>query len=217
MRVAVTLNQIASLAPDCSAVYREAFGAGQAVLDSYAITATPLRVLHFMAQVLHESCALTLEFENLRYSPARLRVIWPMRFRPKGPLDPAKYAWKPEKLANKVYGGRMGNDRPGDGYLYRGRGMLQLTGKDGYERATTILQLRAPSAPDLVADPDQVVSPQWCLHAAAAEWAERGCNAAADQDDVARVTLLINGGAVGLAQRIVWTARARAVWMAGAS
>ena len=214
MPVAVTPDQLARLAPECCSAYRDAFAVGQLVLDRHAISMTPTRVAHFMAQVLHESGALTLQYENLRYSARRLRMIWPRRFRPLGPLRPADYAWQPEKLANAVYGGRMGNDKRGDGFLYRGRGLLQLTGKDGYARATTLLQRRLPHAPDLVREPDQVVSAQWCLAVAAAQWAERGCNEAADQDDIARITFLISGGAVGLGQRIMWTARTRLLWPA---
>lgn len=217
MPVAVTLDQILQLAPRCGAPYRDAFAGGQAILDGHGISAAPLRVAHFMAQVLHESGALTLQFENLRYSPERLPVIWPRRFLPRGPLDPAEYAFQPEKLANEVYGGRMGNVLPGDGYLFRGRGLLQLTGKDSYERATTSLQRSLPQAPNLVSEPDAVVSAQWCLSVAAANWAERGCNQAADHDDVAEVTFLINGGAIGLADRIAWTAKTRALWKAAFS
>lgn len=212
MPVAVLLEQIVRLAPECGAAYRDAFGNGQAVLDYYGISANPLRVAHFVAQILHESGALTLQYENLRYSPERLPKIWPRRFRPLGPLDPRKYAWNPQKLANEVYGGRMGNVRPGDGYLYRGRGMLQLTGKDSYARATTILQRSMPAAPDLTREPDAVVSAAWCLHVAAGAWEDRGCSAAADLDDVARVTFLINGGSIGLAERIIWTGKTREVW-----
>ena len=214
MSVAVTIEQLVRLAPTCLPAYRTAFGRGEAVLARHGISDTPLRVAHFLAQVLHETGALTLQFENLRYSAERLVAIWPRHFRPRGPLDPAAYAYQPEKLANAVYGGRMGNDMPGDGYLYRGRGLLQLTGKDGYKRATTLLQLAQPRAPDLVLAPDAAVSAQWCLEVAAAAWAQRGCNAAADEDDVARVTCLINGGGIGLPERIMWTAMTRAVWAA---
>jgi putative chitinase len=212
MPVAVSLAQIARLAPDCGAAYRDAFGKGQSVLDYYGISENALRVAHFMAQMLHESGALTLQYENLRYSPERLPRIWPQRFRPLGALDPRKYAWNPQKLANEVYKGRMGNVQPGDGYLYRGRGMLQLTGKDSYARATTILKRSMPGAPDLTREPDAVVSAAWCLHVAAGAWQARGCNEAADRDDVARVSMLINGGDIGLAERIIWTSKTRALW-----
>src|SRR5687768_1159889 len=101
MPVAVLFEQIARLAPQCGAAYRDAFGKGQAVLDRYGISDNPLRVAHFIAQMLHESGALTLQYENLRYSPGRLPKIWPQRFKPLGPLDPCKYAWNPQKLANE--------------------------------------------------------------------------------------------------------------------
>lgn len=212
MSVVVTLDQLARLAPQAGAVYRDAFGAGQPVLARYGVLAKRLRVVHFMAQVLHESGALTLQFENLRYSAEGLVKTWPRRFRPLGPLEPEDFANNPEKLANEVYGGRMGNVGPGDGYLYRGRGLLQLTGKDSYARATTFLRQGTPGAPDLTREPDAVVAAAWCLHVAAAEWAARGCNQAADQDDVAKVTRLINGGEIGLSERIMWTAKTRRVW-----
>ena len=212
MAVVVTLDQLARLAPHSQAAYRAAFGAGASVLARYGVSARRLRVVHFMAQVLHEAGALTLQSENLNYSAARLVQIWPRRFRPLGPLDPALYANNPEKLANEVYGARMGNCAAGDGYLYRGRGLLQLTGKDSYVRATTFLRQRSPGAPDLVREPDAVLSAAWCLDVAAAEWAARGCNQAADADDVAGVTRLINGGEIGLAERIMWTAKTRRVW-----
>ena len=212
MSVVVTLEQVERLAPQCSAMYHAAFASAAPVLARYGVSARRLRVAHFMAQVLHESGALTLACENLNYSAERLVKIWPRRFRPIGPLDPEDYANNPEKLANAVYAERMGNSCPGDGYLYRGRGLLQLTGKDSYVRATTFLQQCSTSAPDLVREPDQVVSAAWCLNVAAAEWAARGCNQAADQDDVGKVTQLINGGEVGLAERIMWTARTRKVW-----
>lgn len=212
MAVLVTLDQITRLAPEAAAAYRAAFATGAPVLSRYGVNASALRVAHFMAQVFHETGALMLQFENLRYSAARLPQVWPLRFKPRGPLDPAKYANQPEKLGNEVYGGRLGNNRPGDGYLYRGRGLLQLTGKDSYARATTFLQRWERSAPDLVQQPDAVVSAAWCLHVAAAEWAARGCNQAADRDDVAEVTRLINGGSIGLPERIVWTSKTRRVW-----
>ena len=212
MPVVVTLDQVDQLAPRCNAQYRQAFSSNTGVFARYGISARRLRVVHFMAQVLHESGALTLQYENLRYSADRLVKIWPRRFKPLGPLDPNDYADNPEKLANEVYGGRMGNDAPGDGYLYRGRGLLQLTGKDSYVRATTFLRQATPAAPDLVREPDAVVSAAWCLYVAAAEWAARGCNQAADQDDVGKVTRLINGGEVGLSERIMWTGRTRRVW-----
>jgi putative chitinase len=212
MPVTVTLDQILHLAPNARSSYRDAFQNGQDVLDRAGISDTPLRIAHFMAQVLHESGGLTIQFENLNYSADRLPMVWPSRFNPTGPLDPNAYAHNPQKLANEVYGGRMGNTNPDDGFTYRGRGLLQLTGKDSYREATTRLRASNPDAPDLVANPDEVISSSWCVAIAAAEWAACGCNTFADQDDVTKVTRAINGGTIGLSERKEWLKRTKAVW-----
>lgn len=212
MAIQVTLPQIMLLAPNARSSYRDAFQNGQAFLDQYRISETALRVAHFMAQILHESGGLAIQFENLNYSAERLPKVWPSRFKPKGPLNPADYAHNQQKLANEVYGNRMGNTAPDDGYTYRGRGLLQLTGKDSYRDATTILRRENPAAPDFVAFPDEVISADWCLAIAAAEWFSKGCNALADQDDIRKITRAINGGQIGLAERMEWAKRTKAVW-----
>ncbi|MDH4097681.1 MAG: hypothetical protein OEU87_05125 [Nitrospira sp.] len=212
MPVTVTLDQILHLAPNARSSYRDAFQNAQAVLDRAGISDTPLRIAHFMAQVLHESMGLMIQSENLNYSADRLPKVWPSRFKPTGPLDPNAYAHNPQKLANEVYGGRMGNTNPDDGFTYRGRGLLQLTGKDSYREATTRLRASSPDAPDLVANPDEVISSSWCVAIAAAEWTARGCNTFADQDDVTKVTRAINGGTIGLSDRKEWLKRTKAVW-----
>ena len=213
MTVTVTLDQVLHLAPNARSSYRDAFQNGQAVFDRYGISQTPLRVAHFMAQILHESGGLAIQFENLNYSAGRLPKVWPSRFKPSGALDPSAYANNPQKLANEVYGGRMGNSGPNDGYTYRGRGLLQLTGKASYQEATAILRRDNPAAPDLVAAPDEVIGAEWCLAVAAAEWAAKGCNVLADQDDIRRITRAINGGLIGLAERMEWASRTKAVWL----
>ena len=213
MTVTGTLAQVLHLAPNARSSYRDAFQNGQAVFDRYGISQTPLRVAHFMAQILHESGGLAIQFENLNYSAGRLPKVWPSRFKPSGALDPSAYANNPQKLANEVYGGRMGNSGPNDGYTYRGRGLLQLTGKASYQEATAILRRDNPAAPDLVAAPDEVIGAEWCLAVAAAEWAAKGCNVLADQDDIRRITRAINGGLIGLAERMEWASRTKAVWL----
>src|SRR5262245_12277301 len=100
MSVNVTIAQVLRLAPNVRTAYRDAFQNGQPIFDRYDISANKLRVAHFMGQVLHESGGLTIQFENLNYSTVRLPQVWPSRFKPKGPLDPAAYAHNPEKLAN---------------------------------------------------------------------------------------------------------------------
>jgi len=213
MSVTITLDDIRGLAPNARSSYREAFQNGQPALDQCDITASRLRVAHFMAQVLHESGGLTRQIESLNYSAQRLPQVWPSRFKPIGPLDPADFAHNEQKLGNQVYGGRMGNSGPNDGFTYRGRGLLQLTGKDSYESATRAARAQDPTAPDFVASPDAVFSAQWCLVVAAAEWAAKGCNALADEDDIRKVTRRINGGQIGLRDRTEWLRLTRAVWL----
>jgi len=213
MTVTITDANIQSLAPSARSSYRQGFAQAQTVLDRFGISANALRVAHFMAQVLHESGGLTFQFENLNYSVQRLPVVWPSRFKPKGPLDPSQYAHNPEKLANEVYGGRMGNSARGDGYMYRGRGLIQLTGKAEYLAVTTSIRAKFPgNAPDLVASPDDAIGADWCVAAAAAVWDGKGCNALADEDLIKPITRRINGGYVGLAQREEWLRRTKAIW-----
>ena len=212
MPLSVAPAHLTKLAANARSSYREAFAAGQGVLDRFEISANALRLAHFMAQMLHESGALTVQFENLNYSAERLPKVWPSRFAPKGPLDPAAYAHSPQKLANAVYGGRMGNTGPDDGWTYRGRGLLQLTGRDAYAAATAFLRKPYPEAPDFAVLPDAVISAEWCLKVAAVEWFVKGCNALADKDNVVAVTRAINGGTIGLAERREWLKRTRFVW-----
>ena len=134
MAVIVTIEHVRRLAPNARSSYREAFENSKPVFDRCGISESPLRVAHFMAQVLHESGALTLQIESLNYSAPRLPEVWPSRFKPIGPLDAADFAHNEQRLGNEVYGGRMGNTAPNDGFTYRGRGLLQLTGR-GFSNA----------------------------------------------------------------------------------
>jgi putative chitinase len=211
--ISITPDHLRRLAPNARSSYRQAFENGAPVLERAGISVSPLRVAHFVAQVLHECNGLSVQIESLNYSAPRLPQVWPSRFKPRGPLDPAAFAHNEEKLGNQVYGGRMGNDLPGDGFKYRGRGLLQLTGKDSYREATTALRMHDPAAPDLVTAPDEVFSAQWCLAVAAAEWEAKGCNAFADQDNVQRVTRAINGGLIGLSDRMERLRLTKAVWL----
>lgn len=210
--IEISPEQIQRLAPNARSSYRAAFAAGQPVLDKGEISASPRRVAHFMAQVLHETGGLTILVENLNYSAKRLPQVWPSRFQPRGPLDPTLYAHNAEKLANEVYGGRMGNSAPGDGYRYRGRGLLQLTGREAYRQMTTALRRYQPTAPDFEADPEQVLNPAWSLPVAVGTWVWKGCNPMADLDSVEKVTRKINGGQIGIADRKEWLRRCKAVW-----
>lgn len=212
MTLTIDIASILQLAPNCRSSYRAGFESSQAVLDRFGISNSPLRIAHFMAQVLYESGGLSIQFENLNYSEQRLPVVWPTRFAPKGPLLPADYAHNPEKLANEVYGARMGNVDAGDGYRYRGRGLLQITGKDSYRQVTESVQAERGECPDFEIEPDAVIDADWCVFVAAAEWNAKACNSSADQNSIIQVTRKINGGKIGLAERTEWLKRTKNVW-----
>lgn len=154
--------------------------------DGWDIT-TEHRVAMFLAETLHESGRYRTLVENLKYSAAALRRTWPSRF---SDDDADRMAFDEFAIAERAYGGRMGN-RPegsGDGYLYRGRGIIQITGRSNYAAMGTLL------GDDLVGNPDQLVVPLWAAYASAAWWDRNGCNAAADDDDYEGVTRIIQLG-----------------------
>ena len=155
---------------------------------------TPLRIAHFLAQVVHESAHLKAVSENLNYSAEGLLKIFKKYF--KTPAQAQSYARKPEKIANRVYAGRMGNgdEASGDGYRYRGRGLIQLTGKNNYRAFSTWVGY------DCVADPDQVAGAYAAL-SGVFYWDANGLNALADTDNLVAMTKRINGGLNGFADR----------------
>ncbi len=161
---------------------------------------TPLRQAAFLAQVSHESMRLTRLEENLNYSAQRLTAVWPSRF---PTLDSAApFAGNPQALANKVYGGRLGNTAPGDGWKYRGRGLIQLTGK------ANVAAYSAAAGIDVVSNPDLLLEPEFAADSAGWFWHANRCNVHADKRDWAGLTRRINGGTVGLPERMTLTMRA---------
>jgi putative chitinase len=201
--IEVTMDQVKKLAPNIKPAYEQAFRDVNAVLTEFGVNENKLRVAHFMAQILHESGAFTILEENLNYSAKRMTQVWPSRF--KTIADATPFAKNPEKLANKVYGGRMGNVDPGDGWKYRGRGLLQLTGRESYKKHG------ARVGADLETNPDLAAS-DLALKIAAAEFKASGCNAFADADNVDKVTKAINGGLIGLAERKAWLVKTKKIW-----
>jgi putative chitinase len=150
------------------------------------------RIAHWFAQFAHESRHFQKYEEDLNYSAKRLMQVWPRRFPTLARAQ--QFANNPEKLANEVYGGRMGNTAPGDGWRYRGRGPM-ITGRDNYKMAE-----RGTGLP-LIADPDQASEPEnFCL-LACEYWDRRAVNRMADRDDLAGVTEAINGGRIGITER----------------
>lgn len=164
------------------------------VLPKFGID-TPLRKAHFLAQVAHESGGLKYSAENLNYSAQGLRSVFGKYF--KTNEIAAAYARQPEKIANKVYADRMGNgnEASGDGWKYRGRGLIQLTGKENYK------QFAQDYGVDCVNNPDLLLQPEWALASAGWFWQKRNLSAFADKDDIVMITKRINGGINGLNDR----------------
>lgn len=163
------------------------------LFEEYAIN-TKLRAAHFLAQVLHESSRMTRVVENLNYSKANLRKVFGKYFTE---AQAAEYERKPEQIANKVYANRNGNgdEASGDGWKYRGRGLIQLTGKTNYQSFGQWL------GEDIVSDPDKVET-EYPVHSAIFYWTQNDLNALADQDDINAITKRINGGYNGLQERV---------------
>lgn len=154
---------------------------------------SPVRMAAFIAQVGHESGQLTRMVENLNYSADRLQTVWPNRF---DAALAAQVARKPEQIANIVYAGRMGNTLPGDGWKYRGRGLIQLTGANNYRAAGAALGL------DLVNHPELVEQPETAALVAGWFWQSNGLNELADAGQFDKITRAINGGLNGQADRV---------------
>jgi putative chitinase len=165
------------------------------ILPDYDIETAP-RVAAFLAQTAHESGGFRAIKENLNYRAVTLRKIFPKYF----PTDElaAQYAGKPEKIANKVYGGRMGNgpEESGDGWRYCGRGLIQLTGKDNYTRYAQSLEISVEEAGE------HLTTFEGCVQSAAWFWEANNLNRWADNGDILTLTKRINGGTIGLEDRI---------------
>lgn len=165
------------------------------VLPEYKID-TRLRICHFLAQVIHESGHFKYKSENLNYSASALRSVFGKYFKTDAIAN--EYARKPEKIANKVYANRMGNgdEASGDGWNYRGRGLIQLTGKTNYANCGKSIGL------DLISDPDLLTkSAEACVRSACWFWKINNLNALADKDSATSITKRINGGTNGLVDR----------------
>jgi putative chitinase len=160
---------------------------------------TPLRLAHFLAQCGHESGGFRATQENLNYSAKGLNGIFKKYFPTEAAA--ASYARNPQKIANKVYANRMdnGSEASGDGYKFRGRGYIQLTGRANYTLFGKAI------GEDIATNPD-VVSGKYALLSAAWFWSKNGLNKLADGGAtdavVTSITKRVNGGTIGLADRI---------------
>ncbi|MGX7709344.1 peptidoglycan-binding protein [Methylobacterium sp. Gmos1] len=184
--------------------YTRAFEHDEALFDKYEIN-TPLRLCHFFAQVLYECGSGTILFENMRYKTAgRLLQIFGVGRHSAAirPDEVDRYLDNPEGLAERVYGlgnpikaQKLGNKRPGDGYRYRGGGLLQTTGGDAYAR------MGQRAGADFYDHPELIVDPRYALKPAIYEWDDGKCNKYADKNDLRTITIIINGGLNGLEGR----------------
>lgn len=156
---------------------------------------TPYRIAMWLAQCGHESMNFSVLTENLNYSANALLRTWPSRFHTI--LEANEYERRPEKIANRAYGGRMGNgpEASGDGWRFRGRGLIQLTGRTNYRTCGEALGV------DLIHTPELLATKQFAALSAGWFWDSRELNALSDAGDVVGVTRKINGGTIGLGDR----------------
>lgn len=170
-----------------------------ASLSAFQIS-TPLRQAHFLAQTGHESAGFLKVEEGLNYSENALTAMFGKRITAEQARAYGRNAMHPanqKMIASIIYANRNGNGdiNSGDGYRYRGRGLIQITGKANYE--ALVKQLGA----DVVANPDLLLGYRFAAISAAAWWKNHGLNELADSDDVTRITRVINGGTHGLDDR----------------
>ncbi len=165
-------------------------------LDTAGVTDINERAM-FMAQMSHESGGFTRLTENLNYKPARLLAIFPKKFTS---LEDAQavVGGGQSAIAERIYGNRktLGNVHPGDGFRFRGRGIVQLTGRSNYRQAGQAIGI------DLEASPDKAAELEVAVKAALWFWQSRNISSPAQKGDVEKVTRLINGGTIGLAERV---------------
>lgn len=192
----ITLEQLNILVPKAKggpAVWLEPLNTSLSVFE---INNTK-RIAAFIAQCAHESGGFSVLEENLNYKATTLTRLWPQRF-PVSVVD--QYVNRPQAIANKAYGGRMGNgnESSGDGFKYRGRGLIQLTGKDNYKACS----LSLCKDDTLLKNPDLLLQPEMAVKSAGWFWTKNKLNQFADTGDIENLTKKINGGTIGLEDRI---------------
>jgi len=166
------------------------------ILPDFEINTLP-RVAGFLAQCGHESNNFTILHENLNYSAERLHEVFPRHFPTLAAAEP--YNRQPERIANKIYGGRMGNgnESSGDGYKFRGRGILQITGRDNYKACSLYLF----GDERLLDDPSYLETKEGAVRSACWFWNTHRLNNLADEGNIKEMTQKINGGSLGLDDR----------------
>lgn len=204
------INIVKRLAPRARLSYLSAFENGDALLEKHGIN-TPVRLAHFLAQCLHETGGLTIEWESGAYSAERLLQIFGVGRHSAGvtPEEAKALSRNGPAIFERVYGlgnpkkaKELGNTRPGDGWRYRGGGILQTTGGGNYRR------MGVKCGVDFYNHPELVISAEHALKPALAEWTEGGLNSKADVGDLRGITRRINGGYNGLEDREYWLKKA---------
>jgi putative chitinase len=205
----ITSEQLSDIAPHCR--YPEDWVRPlNDAMQKTGIAENLKRVCAFIGQIAVESAQFNRVEENLHYSPQRIVVVWPTRF---PDLESAlPYGRNPEKLANKVYADRMGNGarETGDGFRYRGRGLIQITGRDNYQAMADRMSL-----PGLMQMPDWLLVPRHAAMSAALFWEDNGLNDIADtitgknlKARVKAISKRVAGGLSAVDDRVEFTQRA---------
>jgi putative chitinase len=207
--VSMTINAIDTvnhIAPHARDNYLEAIRQGGPLFEQHGIT-TPLRMAHFLAQALHETGGFTILRENMNYSASRLIEIFGVNHHSARvtAAEADELAGHPEAIAERVYGlgnPRMalvlGNTESGDGFRYRGNGVLQTTGRGNHR------SMGAACGVDFEGNPELATAPEHALKPALQEWTQNSLNSFADKNDIRTITRRINGGFNGLAERESW-------------
>jgi putative chitinase len=199
------LNSIGPIIPNALGNYTQAIRQGQELFDQAEIN-TPLRMAHFFAQTLLETGRFTVLRENMNYSAPRLFDVFGVNHHSAAITHDEAFnlAHHPEQIAERVYGlgnprkaQELSNTEPGDGFRYRGNGILQMTGRGAHRRTGQACDV------DFEGDPDLATAPEHALKPPLQEWTEGRLNIFADKNDISTITLKINGGFNGLADRQV--------------
>jgi putative chitinase len=205
MRINI-IDTVKRIAPKAHTNYLEAIRQGDSLFEQHEII-TSLRMSHFLAQALHETGGFRILRENMNFSASRLIEIFGInRHSAAVTADEAeKLARDPEAIAERVYGlgnpckaRELGNIYPGDGFRYRGNGIMQITGRCNHHR------IGAACGIDFEGHPDLVTAPEHALKPALQAWTERHLNIFADKNDIRTITRRINGGFIGFADRKAW-------------
>lgn len=197
----ITRDLLQAIMPQAKPENCRRFSSPLAVAAAEFGIATSRQIAAWLAQLAHESAQLGHVAENLNYSATGLLGNFKKYFSEE---EAYSFAHRPEAIANRVYANRMGNgpETGGDGWKFRGRGLIQITGRENYRLCGSAIAL------DLLAHPEALEQDEPAACSAAWFWWQRGLNALADRDDVEGITRRINGGINGLAERKAFHARA---------